>query len=803
MLIKKIIPGFYNGVSQQPAALRLDTQCELAENMYGTLIDGLIRRPNTDFITTLESNVASNAYVHTINRDKAEKYIMAITNDTNNPIEIFKLDGAKCTVNYADTASKTYCTATDPKNSFKAVTIADYTILANTTTKCLKNTSWVAPNDNSAEYFIYVKRGIIKTNYQIVYTEPTSERTILSSYTTDETTTNTETIATNILNALTTTTSTYTDMNGTVITTTTTNPTYTALVNAGWVLTRIGSTIRAYNPNTSGVALGTFSVTDGYGDLALVCTKKIMSSFSDLWKLPWKDKLFTIVGDANNSFTRYYVKTENANGTWVETVLDTINNSFEASTLPHQIVRTAENTFTVSTINWGDRIIGDEVSAPDPSFVNNYIKGVFFFQNRLGFLAGENVILSRASDYFNFFPTTALEVLDDDPIDVAASTTQVNILQSALPFNSNLLLDSNQQQFILTAGDSILTPKTVQIKPITKYNTSPTCMPTSAGTNLYYAVPLGKYSGIKEYFVQPDTFVTDAADITSHVDRYIPSDITTLLSCVPVNMIFAFGESNPNTLYQYSYLWQGNDKVQSAWTKWTLDDAILGLTTIDYYLYLLVKKANTNQVCMLKMDLTHVNTGELSFRVYLDKQVSLTGSYDSTTNQTTWTLPYTDASTAFKVINSVTGLELAIKTKVSDTTITAIGNYSTVPYYIGKTYTSTYRFSEWYNKQNENKVGDLEGKLQLKKLLLHFEESGPFRIVVTPYRREAIVHDYSGIILGLTYLDTPILVSKIASFLLMCNSKSTTIDLICDSYLPVRFILAELIGNFVSSARLV
>ena len=55
---------------------------------------------------------------------------------------------------------------------------------------------------------------------------------------------------------------------------------------------------------------------------------------------------------------------------------------------------------------------------------------IFFFQNRLGLLSGENVNMSRASEYFDFFARTARTILDDDPIDVAASHTKVSELEA-------------------------------------------------------------------------------------------------------------------------------------------------------------------------------------------------------------------------------------------------------------------------------------------------------------------------------------------------------------------------------------
>ena len=81
---------------------------------------------------------------------------------------------------------------------------------------------------------------------------------------------------------------------------------------------------------------------------------------------------------------------------------------------------------------WGERTAGDIESAPDPSFIGRKINNVFFFRNRLGFLADDNVILSNVSEFFNFFPDTVLTVVDSHPIDVAASHTKVAILKHAV-----------------------------------------------------------------------------------------------------------------------------------------------------------------------------------------------------------------------------------------------------------------------------------------------------------------------------------------------------------------------------------
>ena len=89
--------------------------------------------------------------------------------------------------------------------------------------------------------------------------------------------------------------------------------------------------------------------------------------------------------------------------------------------MPVLLIRTADGNFRLSqadgstyTISgtdytvpaWGDRLVGDLNSAPNPSFVDAKIRDIFFFNNRLGMISDENVILSRSSEFFEFFPCT-------------------------------------------------------------------------------------------------------------------------------------------------------------------------------------------------------------------------------------------------------------------------------------------------------------------------------------------------------------------------------------------------------------
>ena len=120
----------------------------------------------------------------------------------------------------------------------------------------------------------------------------------------------------------------------------------------------------------------------------------------------------------------YYVKFEGASGdgqgVWTEWrawpqaakgQIPAISGRFrlDKTTMPHILVGMSDLSFMVTPGNYDDRLIGDEISNPNPSFLNSVINNVCLFRNRLGFLSKQDIVLSRPEDYQNFFVATALE----------------------------------------------------------------------------------------------------------------------------------------------------------------------------------------------------------------------------------------------------------------------------------------------------------------------------------------------------------------------------------------------------------
>jgi len=94
-LISSSIPNFVNGVSQQPYTLRLISQGEVQENGLSTVSQGLKKRPPTKHLKKIQSTPLGNCFIHTINRDSAERYITVLT---NGDLKVYDINGVEKTV---------------------------------------------------------------------------------------------------------------------------------------------------------------------------------------------------------------------------------------------------------------------------------------------------------------------------------------------------------------------------------------------------------------------------------------------------------------------------------------------------------------------------------------------------------------------------------------------------------------------------------------------------------------------------------------------------------------------------------
>jgi len=319
------------------------------------------------------------------------------------------------------------------------------------------------------------------------------------------------------------------------------------------------------------------SASDGLGNQGLTALYKKTGSIVDLPNTCENGFIIKIAGDVSIGTDDMYVKfaTEDGGqygmGAWEETVGPNTYTALKDSTLPHNIISTAPDTFTIGEASYTRLSCGDGLLVPPPSFIGKPIRNVFFFKDRLGFLSKEGVTMSQAGDVFNFFRTTMSQLLDSDPIDVTVSTDEVTDLTSTASFQENLILFSKTGQFVLKGGD-LLSNRTISITNVTKYDVDEEVEPVSVGSYIYFATERDNHTAFREFQLNSTTDVYDSVEITEQIPRYIPRNIKALTGTPTEDVLVALSSSTSNCLYVYKYFFSGNQKLLSSWSKFTFGD---------------------------------------------------------------------------------------------------------------------------------------------------------------------------------------------------------------------------------------
>ena len=363
------------------------------------------------------------------------------------------------------------------------------------------------------------------------------------------------------------------------------------------------------------ISFGDFDilVTDDDGGSNLRAFKDNAKSFTDLPNQCVEGFRIGVVGDNQKKEDNFHVEfTGNGgSGYWKETVKAGIQNKFDLDTMPHTLRQDPDQIgslrFSFNTGEWDDRVAGDEDTNPAPSFVGQSINDIFFHRNRLGIIAGENVIFSEASGYFNFFRTTVRSLLDSAPIDVAVSQNEVSILKAAIPVQDNLLLFSELNQFTLSAAQ-LLTPTEVTIDQSTKFECDLETTPVGAGNSVFFATKAGGFAGIREYYTNNETEINDATLITSHIPQYLEGNVRKMAASSNENILVCLTNGNKREAYIYNWYDQSNERLQSAWSKWKFAKEIEEVSFNNATLYLVFNDGSFESLDLAPSEVEAVTT---------------------------------------------------------------------------------------------------------------------------------------------------------------------------------------------------
>jgi len=784
-LVSRPYPGLFGGVSQQPPAMRHPTHCSEQLNAVATVVDGLYKRPGTTMQAALaltsgfQSVAGSYGFAHGHVIDKGSSGLYQLILVSNNMMLYDLRTGAVQSVNAP--MGFGYLTSLAPETAFRCVTVADYTFIVNTGKVVTNQAATTTAQAKNTAYFM-VRSAVPKITYTALVND-----VAYSFYSGD-----TPTVASVVAGLRT-------------------------AISAGYTATTLPNTSIVKVTGAVGTTIKASVTADGWGTTTFQAIQDGVDRYGDLPPVFEENQVLKIKGAADASSDPYYVR-------WTGNRWEECNNpgdvtDLTASTMPHQLRPDGSGGWVFEPATWAPRKVGDNITNPLPSFVGRRIRGVFFHRNRMGFLAGDSVVLSQSGAYFNFFATTATQVLDTDPIDLDATSEKVDSLEWTVPFNNDLLVwSSTRQQFILTGGE-LLTPETAQLKPTTSFEAYPGVQPQAVGNRVMFASMLGNYSQLNLYRASEDTRSNTADDVTEHCPNYVPAAPRLLAVSGVVKAAVVVPSAGSNTLHFFKYEVNEQDTfTQKAWGTFTL--SIPGTVRVisahwdSRTLFLLLHVTAPNEASAggrfvieaLNMD---QNAADLNapFGLRLDGRLKATFVSTSGGNSTLDIPRLADGN--YKLFACVPGSEPQELTQVScapnpATLVTRYvvqGNLTGVTVWGGWPFTMRYVFTEPVMRDAQG--GPIQSAvIKLKSILVRYVKTGWFKAKVVPFLRGTYEYPFVGRNVGQPGQGPSQLALSTGDFSIPVGTQASTteVSIESDSHLPVNLPYAEWVGSVTMKA---
>ena len=736
-LISQSVKNLKGGISQQPNILRFPEQGSEQINGWSSETEGLQKRPPFVFTKTIgdQNALGAKPLVHLINRDSVEQYYVVFTGQG---VRVFDLNGKE----YAVKGDLSYVKVGNPRDDLRMVTVADYTFIVNRNMTVRADTTPLYNLKENGDCLINVRGGqygrtlaFTINNVRIAYKihNGVGEGAEQAVQETD----------------------------------------------AQWLVKKLAGLARAHGsfkdwkfnegPGYIHVVapansqINTLSTEDGYANQLMNAVMHTSQSFSKLPLEAPNGYTVKIVGDTSKTSDQFYVQYDNVKKVWKEVAGWGVQKGLNGGTMPHALVRQSDGSFQMQVLPWAQRTCGDMDTNPTPSIVDQKINDVFFFRNRLGFLAGENIVMSRTSKYFSLFPASVANLSDDDPIDVAVSHNRISILKYAVPFSEELLLWSDQAQFVLSA-QGILSPKSVELNLTTEFDVSDRARPFGVGRGVYFASPRASYTSLNRYYaVQDVSSVKSAEDMSAHVPSYIPNGVFSIRGSGTENFISVLSSNAPSKIFLYKFLYLNEEIAQQSWSHWELGSnvTVLACDSIGSTMYLVLRNQTHTWMCRAHFTKNSIDFPDEPYRLYIDNKVKYVipkGAYNDDTYTTTvkpvdiYGMKYWKGK--FYIVASdglVSWFDPPRGGWPNGTPVLSMsGNREGETIYVGLAINFRYVFSKLLIKKTADDGSTATediGRLQLRRAWVNYEDSGAFVVEVENTSR-LFSYDMAGARLG-------------------------------------------------------
>jgi len=553
------VDHYLGGVSKQSDAKKLNGQVREALNSYPDPTFGLTKRPGFKWISNLGTGTTydSSKWFY-ISRTADEQYIGCIkpAGGGTGDIDIWNAGtGVACTVNYG-TGAQAYLTGA--RTNYDILTVQDTSIITNNLITAAKIAD---PTFNANRKATLILSGTaISNTYTVVIEGNTVTHTSNTSGTYDS-----------VLSALKTS--------------------IDALGLSGVTTTKYSTSLHIADSNS------TITITASGGSIndAIYVIQDQVDSVTQLPVQSFQDHVVKVINTSSDNDT-YFAKFVAENGTsgdgyWQETLDPSKSTGLDNTTMPHELVNNSTNTFTFQKITYTSRLVGDDTTNAHPSFVGNKIQQAFFYNNRLGFLSEDNVVLSQSAKYYNFYFTSAQIVTDADPVDISASTVKPAALHGVIPTTQGLVLFSKTQQFLMTSASGILTPTTATIRTISNYEMDSDVDPVDMGTNINFISKTPGYTRIFGMLTRGQDENPQVLDIGRVVAEWVPATIDSFIASAQ-NQFIALSSQSDRKVYFYRTYSDGEKNLVQAWFNWELPGTVQTVAVDSDTMYAVTKQGN-------------------------------------------------------------------------------------------------------------------------------------------------------------------------------------------------------------------
>ena len=422
-----------------------------------------------------------------------------------------------------------------------------------------------------------------------------------------------------------------------------------------------GLTVTQFKDNLHLSRTTSFTFTATGGDFETQANA-FQDQVATLEELPSESKHGHVVKVVNSGAltSSYFLKFVATNGTggpgfWEETISPSASTGLDASTMPHQLVNTALNTFELQPIPWVNRLAGDDSTNSHPSFIGQTINQSFFHNNRLGFLSADTVSMSQSGDFFNMYHTSAQTITDADPIDLSANALKPVALHSVLPSSQGLVLFSANQQFLMSAEDGILTPSKTAIRAIASYEMDTLIDPVDTGTGISFISKTPSYTRVFSMVTRGEKENPIVSDIGRVVNEWIPSTVDTFISSAQ-NQFIAFSGQSTRYIYFFRQYTEGKNIKLQTWFNWLAPGNVQTIATDSDEFFAVTKQAGQFTLCKASLsqspdDAIIVNNDGQRLNPCIDLYATASSVvYDAAGEFSKCFIPYNDATNLTPVI---------------------------------------------------------------------------------------------------------------------------------------------------------